>query len=230
MARTSYNKISRVRFSPGFCRYFYSCYNSEKHASECTPEMILAAQHGDADAKEYIAKSNFGLIICAIDRALASGYKWHEEYHDDLFAEAEIDFTKCINEYVPSKGKFSTYVYETIKFNTFKRLKYSATHETLSFEELTECIDFASYDNDPVTECEMMAVAEHISTILERALNADEEKLVKLRCGFYDKEYKTAELGEIFGCTDSYAGKRVKKCYSKIRDYIESNDIDISVR
>lgn len=227
MARTSYNKVSRVKISPGLFNHLNSFCNSEKYVSKNTPEMILAAKHGDADAKEYIARSNCGLIISAIDRALASGYKWREEYHDDLFAEAGVDFTKCINAYDPSKGEFSTYVYETVKFNTFKRLRDCVTHAAVSFEELAEYIDFASEDNDPVTECETMAVEEQLSDILGRALKEDEAKIVKLRCGFYGKEYKTAEIGEIFGFTDSYAGKSFKKCIKKTREYIDDNGYDV---
>lgn len=229
MARTSYNKVSRVRFSYRLLEYINSFCNSEKYVTENTTDMILAAKHGDAEVKDYIARSNCGLIISAIDRALASGYTWHEENHDELFACAGLDFSKCINEYDPSKGKFSTYVYETVKFNTFKRLKNSSTHEAISFEELTEYIDYASEDNDPVSECEIRAIEGQISDILGRALNIEEEIIVKLRCRFYGKEYKTAELGELFGCTDSYAGKRLKKSYSKIHEYLISNDIELGV-
>lgn len=228
MTRRTNENIIRVKFSKKLREFLNENCNSDKYAYVNTPEMILKAQQGDEVAADYIARSNCGLIIKAIDYALGGSYSWPEDDHDELFQIAwGQDLLECIKKYDSSKGKFSTYVYQTVKLNTYSRIKERAVNETVSFEDLVSCIEVVSEDNDPVAECEITAIAEQVSRILNRALDMEEQKIIKLRFGFYDRTYKTAEIGEKFGFTDSYAGKRVKKCIAKTRGFIEENGYDI---
>ena len=187
-------------------------------------ELFVRAGSGDEDAKNDIVRCNMGLVFGAIDTVLVRS-SYYAPNHDDLFEAALFELGRCIVSFDPSCGKFSSYAYKCICYAVRKEMEGS------SIEEPDEDITYGNSDSigsDGVPdECEEKSFNEQIESVLNRALSPEEAKIIRMRYGLEDgREYKNAEIGKIFGCTDSYIGKRTKRDIEEIRKYIEENGID----
>lgn len=220
----SYGRNHNFRFTNETWQFIKDNFKSEGYSYKDQDELLAKAVAGDEDAKNSIVRCNFGLVLDALDSVLAT-CKYSAMHHDDLLQTALFELSRCLVSFDPSQGKFSSYAYKCILFAIRKQITVP------DIEEPNEDITFGCNETIGVDatseECEEREFIMQISSVLDGALSPEEAKIIRLRYGLEDgREYKTAEIGRIFGCTDSYIGKRIKRDIEEIRRYIEENGID----
>lgn len=212
------------RFTNETWQFINENLQCDGHSYMDQEELFVRAGSGDEDARNNIVCCNMGLVFDALDSVLARS-SYCAPYHDELFEAALFELGRCIVSFEPSCGKFSSYAYKCICFAIRKKI------EGVSVEEPNEDITFGNVESigsDVVSdECEKRVFNEQIESVLNRSLSPEEAMIIRLRYGLEDgREYKNAEIGKIFGCSDSYIGKRTKRDVEDIRKYIEDNSID----
>lgn len=217
-------RTHNYRFTNETWKFINESLQCDGHSYNDQDDLFVRAGAGDEDARNNIVCCNMGLVFDALDSVLARS-SYCAPYHDELFEAALFELGRCIVSFDPDYGKFSSYAFKCICFAVRKEI------EGVSIEEPDEDITYGNSENigpDGVSdECEVRAFNEQIESVINRALSPEEAKIVRLRYGLEDgKEYKNAEIGKIFGCTDSYIGKRTKRDVEDIRKYIEDNSID----
>lgn len=94
-------------------------------------ELCDKIKKGDKEALHKFALSNCGLIV-----KLCSSMNIKDEDFQDMFQECFCEYLAKIENYNPSKGTFSTYIYpwliETIKKSNFRELRHYFERDELT--------------------------------------------------------------------------------------------------
>lgn len=223
----SYGRNHNFRFTNETWQFIKDNFKSEGYSYKDQDELLAKAVAGDEDAKNSIVRCNFGLVLDALDSVLAT-CKYSAMHHDDLLQTALFELSRCLVSFDPSQGKFSSYAYKCILFAIRKETNGPDIEEPN--EDITYGRNEAFGDDVTSEECEERAFNEQILSVLNSALSPEEAKIIRLRYGLEDgTEHKTADIGKLFECTDSYIGKRTKRDIGEIRRYIEENGIDFGL-
>ena len=194
--------------------------------------LLNAMWSGDIGARETLVARNMRLVA-----HIAKKYSNYSDM-DELISVGSVGLMKAINSYCNDKGTgLATYASRCIENEMLmvmrKSKKYSgdkSLYEPVSIDsegnDIT-LIDLLSTDSDEVENIVFEAdLREKLTSIVKRVLDEREYDIIRLRYGLEDSDVLTQkEIAKRHNISRSYISRIEKKALSKLRHYIECNNL-----
>ena len=178
-------------------------------------DYFIKYKNGDRKSRDILIIDNIGLVFYVLK--LMNIYD--TSYLKDFVSEGIIGLIKAVDSFDLSKNvDFPNYAIKCIRnqmlmFYKYKYIKHSTTDSLLSIDENDVCL---KKETDPYLVYEQN---DFLNRIMELFVNLPDRtrEILKLYLGFYGKCYVTKEIGEMFGISQSYTSRLIRKTLSKIK-------------
>ncbi len=179
-------------------------------------DYFIKYKNGDRKSRDILIIDNIGLVFYVLK--LMNIYD--TSYLKDFVSEGIIGLIKAVDSFDLSKNvDFPNYAIKCIRnqmlmFYKYKYIKHSTTDSLLSIDENDVCL---KKETDPYLVYEQN---DFLNRIMELFVNLPDRtrEILKLYLGFYGKCYVTKEIGEMFGISQSYTSRLIRKTLSKIKN------------
>ena len=172
-------------------------------------------KNGDRKARDILIIDNIGLVFYVLKFMNI----YDTSYLKDFVSEGIIGLIKAVDSFDLSKNvDFPNYAIKCIRnqmlmFYKYKYIKHSTTDSLLSIDENDVCL---KKETDPYLVYEQNDFLNRIMELFSNLPDRTRE-ILKLYLGFYGKCYVTKEIGEMFGISQSYTSRLIRKTLSKIK-------------
>jgi len=197
-------------------------------------KCLIAFKNGDNEAKEKLIKHNLRLVAHIVK-------KYQGAYdNDDLISVGTIGLVKAINSYDISKGaQLATYTARCIENDILMLLRANKKYKAnISISEVVgsdkegnelSLMDLLSIDEESVlSQVEQGLFNEKLLKTVRACLTDREFKVIVLRFGLKGNvPLCQREVASILKISRSYISRIEKKALEKIKDYIQSEAIEL---
>ena len=173
-------------------------------------------KNGDRKARDILIIDNIGLVFYVLKFMNI----YDTSYLKDFVSEGIIGLIKAVDSFDLSKNvDFPNYAIKCIRnqmlmFYKYKYIKHSVNCDSLlSIDENDFCL---KKETDPYLLYEQNDLLNRIMELFVNLPNRTRE-ILKFYLGFYGKCYVTKEIGEMFGISQSYTSRLIRKTLSKIK-------------
>ena len=179
-------------------------------------DYFIKYKNGDRKSRDILIIDNIGLVFYVLK--LMNIYD--TSYLKDFVSEGIIGLIKAVDSFDLSKNvDFPNYAIKCIRnqmliFYKYKYIKHSVNCDSLlSINENDFCL---KKETDPYLLYEQNDLLNRILELFINLPNRTRE-ILKLYLGFFGKCYVTKEIGEMFGISQSYTSRLIRKTLSKIK-------------
>lgn len=207
--------------------------SKEKIVNEEMKKLFIDFKNGDNSARNKLIELNLRLVTYRV----FDKFRMFDYDKEELFSVGVIGLIKAVDSFDISKGReFSTYASRCVDNEILMFLrKVKRYSEVIGFDDFS--FDAANDDNlslldmiksdlnieEDFVENDMRKNNLPIIRSLLDSLSERDREIIKLRFGFYGKQYKQCEIALKFGISRSYVSRIIEKVIKKLRTRLEVN-------